>query len=275
MCNVVFHQKEVILQSNVRRCSAREIVRIIQNRNKVVIYKARPMESYVLRKDQLAMNKLSYSILLFVGVFNFPFPVFAIGSEESHGKQILTNNSFQYGLLISIDLYVFNSDKNSKMNEAGFYYSTDETKTWNKSKLEGIGGQPTALAVHPTEKGVIAIGTDSGVYVSKDYGNKFDVLIPNTNVTAISFSHDNELLVGVSNGKSILLQFDLATKKQTMMKLPSLNTTDMITYVQQNPKNKHEYIFATLEKNVYISKDNGANWSEIVDKGVSITTYNG
>jgi photosystem II stability/assembly factor-like uncharacterized protein len=167
------------------------------------------------------------------------------------------------------DIYVFNPNKNSKMNDAGFYYSTDETKTWNKSKLDGLSGQPTALAAHPTEKGVIAIGTDSGVYVSKDYGNTFEMLIANVNVTAVSFSHDNALLVGMMKGRASLLKFDLSTKKQIPFKLPSLGASDMIAYVKQNPKNKKEYVFATFEKNVFISKDDGTNWIKVVDKGVA------
>jgi hypothetical protein len=167
------------------------------------------------------------------------------------------------------EIYVFNPNKNSRMNDAGFYYSTNETKTWHKSKLEGISGQPTTLAAHPTAKGVITIGTDSGVYVSKDYGNKFDAVIPNVNVTAISFSHDNALLVGVMKGKTALLKFDLLDKKQTAFKLPPLEENDMIAYVKQNPQNKKEYVFATFEKDVFITKDDGANWSKRVDKGVT------
>lgn len=167
------------------------------------------------------------------------------------------------------EIYVLNPNKNSRMNDAGFYYSTDETKTWNKSKLEGLSGQPTTLAAHPTEKGVVAIGTDSGVYLSKDYGNQFDVLIPNVKVTSISFSHYNTLLVGVTNGEALLLRFDLSDKKQTNLKIPFLEKNDGITYVKQNPQDKKEYVFATIEREVYITKDNGVNWQKIVNKGVA------
>ncbi len=167
------------------------------------------------------------------------------------------------------EIYVFNPKPNSKMSEAGFYYSTDVTKTWSKAKFEGIVDQPSSLTAHPTKKGVVAIGTASGVYISKDYGNKFELLLSYDDVTSISFTHDNAILVGGGNGKISLLKIDLNTKKQTNLSIPAL-VNDGIAYVKQNPVNPNELVFATFKKDIYLSKDNGAKWTKIVDKGVAV-----
>ncbi len=167
------------------------------------------------------------------------------------------------------DIYVFNPKPNSKMSEAGFYYSTDDAKTWNKAKFEGIVDQPSSLAAHPIEKGVVAIGTATGVYISKDYGNKFELLLSYDDVTSISFTNDNALLAGGGNGKASLAKVDLNTKEQTEIPIPTLEK-DSIAYVKQNPVNKDELVFSTFEKDIYLSKDNGIKWKKIVDKGIAL-----
>lgn len=167
------------------------------------------------------------------------------------------------------EIYVLNPKPNSKMSEAGFYYSTDDAKMWNQAKFEGIIDQPSSLAAHPTQKGVVAIGTASGVYISNDYGNKFELLMSYDDITSISFTHDNELLVGGGNGKASLLKIDLNTKKQMELPIPPLGK-DSIAYVKQNPANEVELVFSTFEKDIYLSKDNGVKWKKIVDKGIAV-----
>lgn len=162
------------------------------------------------------------------------------------------------------EIYVFNPEKNSRMPEPGFFYTIDETKTWLKSDMKGIDGQPTSLAAHPTVKGVVAIGTDKGVFLSKDYGNNFEAIIPNINVTSISFDHNNGLLVGSTS----LIRFNLLTNKTMDMNIPKLEN-DAIAYVKQNPVTKNEFMFATFNKDIYLTKDIGNSWTEIVDNGLA------
>ncbi|WP_134700590.1 F510_1955 family glycosylhydrolase [Ammoniphilus sp. YIM 78166] len=164
------------------------------------------------------------------------------------------------------DIYVFNPEPNSRMNEPGFYYSTDETKTWNKSKLEGIQGQPTTLTAHPTESGIVAIGTDKGGFISNDFGNTFDAVLPDVMVAAISFTHDNAVLVGIT-GK--LLRLSLDGTSQSDLNIPPLDKDDAIAYVKQNPQDPNEYVFATYNKDIYMTKDSGKSWVQTVKKGIA------
>ncbi len=166
------------------------------------------------------------------------------------------------------EIYVFNTMKNSKMSATGLYYTTDETKSWHKSKLNGLSGQASSIAAHPTKKGVVAIGTDQGVFLSKDYGNNFELILPNVNVTIISFDHSNGLIVGYMTDKAKLIGINLTNKKTVDLKIPDLGKT-AIEYVQQNPAKENEFTFATFDKDIYMTKNTGNTWSKMVDKGVA------
>jgi len=62
-------------------------------------------------------------------------------------------------------LYVLNAKPNSKMNQAGMFYSRDEAKTWTQSRMAGVTGQMSTLSVHPTQESIVAVGTSSGAYL--------------------------------------------------------------------------------------------------------------
>ncbi|TFB14107.1 hypothetical protein E3U55_14420 [Filobacillus milosensis] len=164
------------------------------------------------------------------------------------------------------DIYVFNPTQNSRMNQPGLYYSSDKTKTWGKSEMTGVSGQATSLAAHPIKKGVMVIGTNQGLFLSEDYGDNFEKLSVTGKVTAVSFGHQNQLLVSTQNEKVNLLQFNLDTNEFKKLNIPNLSN-DAITYIQQNPANKKELVFTTNSKNIYISYDDGETWEKSVDKG--------
>ncbi|MCP8616346.1 F510_1955 family glycosylhydrolase [Salirhabdus salicampi] len=165
------------------------------------------------------------------------------------------------------DIYVFNPSKNSRMDQPGFYYSTDQTETWNQASLQGMEGQATALAAHPTESGIVAIGTNQGLYLSRNYGNHFEKLTISDAVTAVSFDFQNHILVGTEKGQ--LIRLNVSTNKGNKLNIPDLSG-DVITYVQQNPSNSEEFVFATRNKNIYVSMDNGETWKQSVDEGVAL-----
>lgn len=166
-------------------------------------------------------------------------------------------------------IYVINPQANSRMDDTGLYYSTDDTKTWTKSKMNGISGQVSSLAVHPTNEAIVALGTNEGIFVSKDFGQSFEQ-ISDSPTTAVSFSITGKLFVGSVYNEFTLLKFDIETNEQTMLSIPSLNGENAIGYIAVNPQNEKQLIFTTFEKDIYMTEDSGGSWSQLAEKGKGI-----
>ncbi len=166
-------------------------------------------------------------------------------------------------------IYVINPQENSRMNEIGLYYSTDDTKTWIKSKMEGLEGQVSSLAVHPQDDTVVVLGTNKGVFVSKDFGQTFEKIF-DAPTTAVSFSLNGELFVGSVSDEFTLSTFNIETKKQSMLTIPSLREGNAISYIAVNPKNEKQIIFTTFENDIYMTEDSGGNWSQLAESGKGI-----
>ncbi|MCY9694202.1 F510_1955 family glycosylhydrolase [Paenibacillus alginolyticus] len=164
-------------------------------------------------------------------------------------------------------LYVINPEPNSKMKQAGFFYSRDQGKTWVSSPMSGISGQITALAVHPTQDAIVVIGTTSGAYLSKDNGQTFAALYTDQPVSAVTFTVQGELLIGI--GKSELVSVNLETKQRTAIKTPVQNG-DAISYLSGSPTNPKELALAIEKKDVYMSTDFGTTWQRIANQGQAI-----
>jgi hypothetical protein len=174
-------------------------------------------------------------------------------------------------------IYVINPKPNAKMDSTGLYYTKDETKTWIKSEMNGLEKESfeshmqwIALAVHPMDDSVVAIGTSSGLYLSMDYGNNFEKVLTDIQVSSLFFSNEGTLLVGSYGTKASLLQFDLETKQTEEITIPTL-TEDAINYFAQNPEDKNEWVFTTFKKDIYITNDQGDNWLKIADQGKGIS----
>ncbi len=164
-------------------------------------------------------------------------------------------------------VYVLNPEPNSKMKQAGLFYSRDEGKTWVSSPMSGVSGQITALAAHPTQDTIVAIGTTSGAYVSRDNGQTFTALYTDQPASAVAFTDQGELLIGT--GKLELISVNLETKQRVTMKTPVQNG-DGISYLTGSPANPKELALATEKKDVYVSTDYGTVWNKIASQGQAI-----
>jgi hypothetical protein len=164
-------------------------------------------------------------------------------------------------------LYVLNPEPNSKMKQAGLFYSRDEGRTWVSKQMTGLSGQITALAVHPTQDAIVAIGTAAGVYLSKDNGQTFAAVYTDQPISALAFMDNGNLLIGTA--KAELVNINLETKQPVTSKTP-VQTGDVIAYLTGSPVNPKEIAIATGKKDVYLSTDNGAAWRKIADQGQAI-----
>lgn len=164
-------------------------------------------------------------------------------------------------------IYVFNPVKNSRMKEPGLYYTVDETDTWKRSNLQYLKGQAAAIAVHPSEKNVIAIGTSNGLFISSDFGNSFENLLPNQPITAVTFDFNGNLIAGGSD--SFLTVINLDTRQDKKIPGPDLQD-DQISFIAASPANHNELTIATHSNNVYVTDHAGEEWTIIAQKGKRI-----
>ncbi|XEC93537.1 F510_1955 family glycosylhydrolase [Paenibacillus tarimensis] len=164
-------------------------------------------------------------------------------------------------------IYVYNPEPNPKMETLGLYYSTDEADSWTKSAMSGLEGQPEALAVHSADEAIVAVGTSEGIFVSSNYGDRFEKIGPEMRVTSLYFNVEGALLAGAVNKQPAFVRIDPETKQTEELKIPALKE-DLIAFVGQSPVNEKDIAFMTMHKDVYISSDGGDTWSKIADKGI-------
>lgn len=162
-------------------------------------------------------------------------------------------------------IYLFNPQANARLSIAGLYVSLDETKTWKMSNLNGLSGDLISLAAHPSDTATVAVGSSKGAFLSTDFGNQFDKLPIEQEVTAVAFGKTGDLYIG---GRGML--FREKEGELTSLSVLPLSSDDTITYIAQNSKLENELAIATSSMNVFISKDNGLSWSQVVKEGVGI-----
>jgi photosystem II stability/assembly factor-like uncharacterized protein len=156
------------------------------------------------------------------------------------------------------------------MDAAGLYFSKDDGVSWTKTMMKGMSEEPTAIAAHPTEESIVAIGTPTGVLLSKDYGNSFEKIVSEGQATALSFNKQGELFIGGYQNQASLQRMDVNNRKVEEVNIPALSE-DAIAYFAQNPANDNHWVFATYNKDVYLSEDKGEKWTKIADQGKTIS----
>ncbi|QHJ70922.1 F510_1955 family glycosylhydrolase [Planococcus halotolerans] len=171
-------------------------------------------------------------------------------------------------------IYVINPQANSRMDDIGLYYSTDDTETWTKSEMTGLQGPVFSIAVHPTDDATVALGTSEGVFLSNDFGETFES-VSDSPTTAVTFSAAGDLVAGSVSSEVTLTIFDSETNEPQLISIPELNEENSIGYIAVNPQDDDQITFTTVEKDMYMTKDSGDNWIQIAEKGTGINLETG
>lgn len=163
---------------------------------------------------------------------------------------------------------VFNHAPNSRMSQAGLYFTLNDGLKWQRAAAQGLGAKPGSLAVHPTDANVVAAGTDDGLYLSRNSAERFERLVGGTRVLATSFDLDGQQLwFSTHAGKAGLARIGLKPgAKAEAVALPTL-TEDAVAYIAQNPVRRSEIAIATFKRNVFVSKNQGRTWTQIAKEG--------
>ncbi len=165
-------------------------------------------------------------------------------------------------------VYLFNHQGNSRMEQAGIFYTRDDGLKWQRAAARGLGPNVNSLAVHPTDASVVAAGADDGLYLSRDAGDKFERIVGGARVLAQTFDLDGEHLWFSSYAsRAALSRIALkAGAKPVEITLPAL-AEDAVIYIAQNPVRRGEIAIATFKRSVYLRKGEGGAWTRIAKEG--------
>lgn len=168
-------------------------------------------------------------------------------------------------------VYVVNGHPNSRMPKAGIHFTLADGKQWQHAAARGLQGDIQALAVHPDDAKVVAVGTDRGLFLSRDSAGSFEPLAASTNVLAQAFDLDGQhLWFSAHAGQPVLARVALkAGAKLDARPLPPM-ADDAVAYIAQNPARRQELAIATFRRSVYLSPDGGLTWKQIAKEGVSV-----
>lgn len=165
----------------------------------------------------------------------------------------------------SNDIFLINPAENSLL-EAGIYKSSDEGESWEPVKAEGLGGEVTALALHPTDSNFVAAATAAGIYFSRDGGETFNKMTAESEVgTAVHFS-EGHLYFGSYGTAGALVKYTMENEELETVDIPDL-PQDAIAFIAQNPMDEMELAIYTFEGNAYLSEDGLQNWKTLLEEG--------
>ena len=165
-------------------------------------------------------------------------------------------------------VYVFNHAPNSRMSQPGIHFTLNDGLKWQRAAAQGLGPKVGSLAVHPADAKVVAVGTDDGLYLSRDSAGSFERLVGGMRVLAACFDLDGQQLWFSSHaGQAGLARIALKPgAKAEAVPLPAM-TEDAVAYIAQNPVRRTEIAIATFKRNVFLSKDQGRTWTQIAKDG--------
>ncbi|EMF47869.1 BNR/Asp-box repeat domain protein [Planococcus halocryophilus Or1] len=166
---------------------------------------------------------------------------------------------------ISQDIFLLNPQANSEL-AAGFYKLSREDKQWEPVNAEGLEGEVSALALHPTNSNIVAAATSKGIYVSEDGGEQFDRITNEADRGTAVFFNENELLYASYGENAMLTKYTVANKKEEKVNFPNL-IQDEVSFISQNPTNKDEIGIYTMQGEVFLTKDNATTWMSLLDGG--------
>ena len=162
-------------------------------------------------------------------------------------------------------IFAMSPHKNSIMKADAFYVSEDDGANWKEVAASGLKGEFIGLAVHPTDKNILAAAGEDGIYLSKNQGETFELLTTGTQGTSVYFTGDS-LLYGEYDGQPSLVIRNLTDDKEEEIALPEMKE-DAVMYAAINPKNELEITFVSFNNDIYQTTNHGESWNLLAKSG--------
>jgi photosystem II stability/assembly factor-like uncharacterized protein len=163
-------------------------------------------------------------------------------------------------------VYVYNPERNSRMDRPGIYYTLNDGFSWTRAQAQGLTSAVHAIAVHPSNPKTVAVVAKEGLFLSTDSGERFERLAAGQALAAFFDLDGEHLFYSMHDGAARLYRHPLKSGNRTEIPLPPL-TRDAVSYIAQNPTDKAEYVIATFERSVFLSKNMGKSWTQIARNG--------
>lgn len=163
-------------------------------------------------------------------------------------------------------IYVLNEMPTKEMAD-GLHYTLDEGATWEKASMNEFNSEFISnLAAHPSQKEMIAIGSKDGIFLSSDYGENFGPYNDAKMVLSVTLTENGGYYSSYENETVQLKSFTFANDQEITIKLPD-ETMSPIVFIAVNPDNENEVVIATYNNDIYLTKDEGANWDVLAVNG--------
>lgn len=160
-------------------------------------------------------------------------------------------------------LYALNNMyEGDALDGKGVYYS-ENGKDWNKVKLSGYEAMPLSMFAHPTIPGTIILSGGTGTYISRDYGNNFELLNEEFLFTGGDFDKENNIIYATvinAGGDKKFIKMSLLDGSYDELSLPNLPVKEIPAYVAVHPENNKYIWIYTPHKKLFFSQDEGVNW---------------
>lgn len=164
-------------------------------------------------------------------------------------------------------IYSINENPNNGLT-AGLHYSDDDGKTWTNTAMKNFNSKYISnLAAHPSESSTLAIGSQDGLFLSRDYGESFEILGDPTMITFTTLTETGGVYASIESETLKLASFNLQNSNLIDIKLPEINFNNPIVQIAVNPTDEKEITIATFENDIYQTYNLGENWKVIADKG--------
>jgi len=164
-------------------------------------------------------------------------------------------------------IYVLNETPTKEM-ATGLHYSADEGSTWKESSMNEFSSEFISnLAAHPTRKEMITIGSKDGLFISKDYGENFSLFNKAKMVTYVTLTEAGGLYANFEDEIVKLTLFAFDSDQEIEIQLPKKQQIEPIAFIAVNPENQKEFVIATYNNDIYLTKDEGVNWETLAESG--------
>ena len=163
-------------------------------------------------------------------------------------------------------VYLFNEGDQATL-AAGLHYSLDDGATWTRSQADGLPGPVVQLAVHPRRAQTVAAVAGGGLFLSEDYGNRFEAVTGARKISAAAFSPDGRYLLYAGLRLQALYLVGGITSD---LPSPPFSEADAAAFLAVSPASEQEIVVASFRKDIFLTQDRGRNWKQIAREGLGL-----